>query len=867
MKGIADRYTTALLSVIAVLVLAAFSAPAMAGNLDELETRCWDSGNCSNGTITNGTVIVLCNMTGLPTVGNWTFTLPNGTVEIAYMHWHRWGACHGTTTTAEFWNGTDAYESIGFDYPDEDPVLYEDHGVWFTDYSPRNGNHHYYWKVNASAGTNTFNATGCYETDGEHCDARWFIAVINNTSEGNRTHDGHWWHNTGYKKTDSSSIEQETWYYNASGNPINTAANYTLWTAQSHYGSSTPSIEFNGESVGNVGSGCDGHGDGQYADYSLCKFNVPSGRIDTDGNQKVEWKYANDAYYVNFGTLAEKISSQGVKPDLVVEDIIFPEVMNSSASYTIKARIKNQGDTGTGNTFNVSLNVDTRSDKVTDVGQLGAGASTTVSFTSVSLEDGCHEFTVTADCDGIVVESNENNNATSEWYQVGNVIVVHNNSDLISEADRNVSSTYYIENRTITNCAGCGITIENTTLPFVIQNCTVHDCNWKAAAPNPAGIFLNNVTKGTIGNPSNTNTIENNTDAGIRVKNSTYVDITDNTIRNNTQYGIYAYPRELPVTSETCDDCNYINVTNNTVTKNEEAIDLIAHNCLVKNNTITNNTKYGIYFYGNNSDITNGNEIRNNTDYGVKLYNSYNNDIHCNTLADNNASNPGHQAWDNGDNDWNSTDAGENYTGNRWKDWDDNSGYPCNYTIDGGSNVDARPKGFYDFLTGASDDKWAFKWQLTQAQFDYSSPIYPDTKFSDTEYAAIKADDDVFACNTTIAEGYYAAHRFNFSISESASDISAINVTWNGKGWHDSSPESTYDGAYLYIWNGADYEELANNSGDDGWVYLTGEKTSSISSYIISGNVTILVKQKSVDTGRKHSHICTDYVKVVIADP
>ena len=258
MKETANRYAIALLSVIMVCLLA---VPAMAGNLDKLETRCWD--NCLNGTITDGTVIVLCNMTGLPTVGNWTFTLPEGDVEIAYMHWHRWGACHGTDITAEFWNGTSAYESIGFPYPDEDPVVYEDYGVWFTEFSPRNGNHHYYWKVNASAGTNTFNATGCYETLNEHCDARWFIAVINNTDTGNRTHDGHWWHNTGYEKTDSSSVEQETWYYNASGNPINTAANYTLWTAQSHYGSSTPSIEFNGQSVGNVGSGCDGHGDGQ----------------------------------------------------------------------------------------------------------------------------------------------------------------------------------------------------------------------------------------------------------------------------------------------------------------------------------------------------------------------------------------------------------------------------------------------------------------------------------------------------------------------------------------------------------------------------------------------------------------------------
>jgi parallel beta-helix repeat protein len=342
------------------------------------------------------------------------------------------------------------------------------------------------------------------------------------------------------------------------------------------------------------------------------------------------------------------------------------------------------------------------------------------------------------------------------------------------------------------------------------------------------------------------------------------VNITDNTIQNNTRYGIYAYPRTLPVTSETCDDCKYINVTNNTVTENVEAIDLIAYNCTVKNNTITNNTAYGIYLYGNNSDITDGNNIRNNTDYGVKLYNSYNNDIHCNTLADNNAGSPGHQAWDNGDNDWNSTDADDDYIGNRWKDWKDNSGYPCNYTIDGGSNVDKRPKGFYDFLTGAGEDKWAFRYEVADRPpntCDLPSNVFttdPD------EYANIKTDNGEYKSDETSTVDYYAAHRFNFSISEDLDDISEINVTWHGKGWHDNGDGA--NGAYLYICNGTGYKELANNSGDGDEVTLTEEVTSSISNYVNSGNVTVLVVQKSahISKGNKNSHIETDYVKLVV---
>ena len=722
--------------------------------------------------------------------------------------------------------------------------------------------------MNATAGAdNIFNATGCYLTSGEHCDARWFIAVINNTDTGNRTHTGHWWHNTGYEKTKYSPfVKQETSYFNASNNPINTSANYSLWTAQSHYGSSTPSIDFNGQSVGNVGSDCDCHGDGQYGDFSLCEFNVLSTRIEADGDQNVKWKYDGDDYYVNFGTLAEKIPPQVGQPDLVVEDIIFPEVMNSSASYTIKARIKNQGDASAG-ASTAKLFVNEVENGSASVSALGPSVSETVSFSpSVNLLDGCYNFKVVADSAGVVTESDETNNATSEWYQVDNVIVVHNNSDLKNHPDFiNRSGTYYLENLTITNCAGCGITIENTTLPFVIQNCTVHDCNWKAAAPNPAGIFLHNVTNGKIGDYSNRNTIENNTNAGIRVKNSTYVDITDNTIQNNTLYGIYAYPRALPATSETRDDCKYVNVTNNTVTENEEAVDLIAYNCTVKNNTITDNTKFGIYMMGNYSNITDNN-ITDNTDYGVKLYNCTDNYVYCNNFTDNNVTYKGHQAWDNRNtNYWNTTEAGKNYTGNRWKDWQNNSGFPCNYSIDGGSNKDKRPKGLYDFLTGAGDDKWAYEGQVS------TKP--PDTINDPTGgiglYSNIDTDDGTYEPYVTESDTYFAAQRFNFSIAENVSKITKINITWNGRGWYDKENPTSNHGSYLYIWkNDTGYDPLANNAGVGVDATLTGEVTSDISSYINSGNMTVLVVQNTAQETKGPntdcSNIATDYVRVSV---
>ena len=854
-------------------ILVALSTPAMADHMDELETGCW-GGNCLNGTITNGTVIVTCNMTGLPTMGNWTFTLPSGTVEMAYVHWHRWGACEDNNPTAEFWNGTGVYENVSL--PDR-PFANETDGVWYTDFNPDNGNHHYYWKVNASEGTNTFNATGCYPTPGEHCDARWFIAVINNTGVAHRTHDGHWWHNTGYKKTQSAADEQETWYYNASNNPINTSANYTLWTAQSHYDNSNPPIEFNGHQVGTVGSDCACHGDGQYADFSLCEFNVPSNYIEADGSQKVEWKYNNDAYYVNFGTLAEVIP----QPDFVITDIEANETtLRANKNYKINATVKNKGSRDITTTFNLSLYVNgTYHNKTSVSGGLDIGESKEKTFAlPVNLPNGCHNFTVVADCDADVAESDETNNATTEFYQVGYVIVVESDGDfddLVTESDNGafgdgnvtkIGNTYYIRNFTgdygIENCAGCGISIKDTTAPFVIQNCTVHDCAYESSPGDPGGICLDNVTNETIGNHINTSTIENNTNAGIRVKNSTYVNIKDNTIQNNTVYGIYAYPREL--VADYLDDCKYVNVTNNTVTENEEAVDLIAYNCTVKNNTITDNTKYGIYIYGNYSNIT-YNTIQDNTDYGLKSDTGYHNYIYENVFIDNNATHSGHQACDNkNSNHWNTSTLG-----NYWSDLKDNTNFPDNYSIDCGTNIDYHPKKLYDFSTRTpGTDAWAFKNQLTQAEFNSGSPVYPGTEFDNPgDYDKIKADDGTRREDNTNQEPYYAAHRFNISINEDATNISMINVIWNGKGY---SSEGGTDGANLYIYNftATSYGNPLANNNDANEVTLTGGKTNAthvISNYINAGNVTVLVRQKSaVSEDVLLSYIQTDYVKVVI---
>ena len=174
----------------------------------------------------------------------------------------------------------------------------------------------------------------------------------------------------------------------------------------------------------------------------------------------------------------------------------------------------------------------------------------------------------------------------------------------------------------------------------------------------------------------------------------------------------------------------------------------------------------------------------------------------------------------------------------------------------------------YDFSTGAGTNKWAFEKEVS-AKPPTTNDV-PNDEFSPTDYNEIKTDNEDYKQSYSVTNGYYAAHRFNFSIDKDAADIQKIDVTWNGEGWHDSNPGSTYDGAYLYIWNNdtGNYTELANNSGVGTDATLTGENATAASNYVNSGNVTVLVVQKSADTGRKHSHIWTDYVKLVITpDP
>jgi len=727
-----------------------------------------------------------------------------------------------------------------------------------------------------SSGSNTITVKTSCSANCTCWDGRIYViallVVYENTSMPNMTY----WINEGAPYIEEgSACDGSADHYNASlyfnGSYISNAAKVKYWTlGWPHVINATvPTTNYTKLNDHNIGypNQTESYGGGYY-EVMLRWNNISTSYLD-DTSNLLEY-HDDDPFYERLHAAVLMVQGAVTQPDLTVSDIEFPTVMRPDTNYTVNVTVTNEGNTS--GAFNVSLYVDNVENGTVNVTEgLGAGNSKTVNFT-VNLSEGCYTFKAVADSGGVITESNENNNATSENYQVGYVIVVKSNSDfeklnesgdyaLPADCFKNESGTYYIQNLTIKNCAGWGIQIENTNVDFVIRNCTIRNCS-------EDGVIFRNLENGKLIDSE----VKDNSQKGIRLMNCSHVDIDNNTVQDNSKYGIDVYLNAMPNV-----DCEYINITNNTLKGNLYGIELIGNNSIVRDNIIRNNTAvgdegYGIYVFGNANEICN-NTIKYNDNYGIYLDNTTthpcsNTIIYNNTFIDNNVKFSSHtsQGYDTGTNNhWNSTEEG-----NWWSDWENNSGFPCNYTIEGDDNKDYKPMGpyhVYNFSCGAGTDKWAYRWQINQTEFDSGSPIYPNTEFSLVEYARIKVNDENRQDDSSNVEGYYAAHRFNFSISEDPNDISKINVTWNGIGEHEQA--NLDDGATLYIWNftSASYDQLATTtSGDE--VTLTGEVTSGMSNYINAGIVTVLVNQTNAQTTQgnndRHSWVKTDYVRVAI---
>ncbi|RZN39011.1 MAG: hypothetical protein EFT35_04135 [Methanophagales archaeon ANME-1-THS] len=172
----------------------------------------------------------------------------------------------------------------------------------------------------------------------------------------------------------------------------------------------------------------------------------------------------------------------------------------------------------------------------------------------------------------------------------------------------------------------------------------------------------------------------------------------------------------------------------------------------------------------------------------------------------------------------------------------------------------------YDFTTGAGSDKWAYRFQVDAnppATSDVPGIVFiTSTNPRRDQYGKISRDDGTMQSDSTTNLGWYAAHRFVFKIAEQPVKIQKIEILWNGIGAH--ADRSAIQGATLYIWNGAGYEELATTTVKTE-VYLIAERTAGIGNYLdATGNMTILVVQNSPHAGKKVSKISTDFVKVDI---
>ncbi len=133
------------------------------------------------------------------------------------------------------------------------------------------------------------------------------------------------------------------------------------------------------------------------------------------------------------------------------------------------------------------------------------------------------------------------------------------------------------------------------------------------------------------------NTIINNSWSGIRLEwGSSHNTITDNIIKNNTEYGI-----------------NFVSI----------------HDSIISENTIENNN-FGMHILGSSANnIITKNSILNNYYYGIRISDSDNNNIYYNSFINNNHCN--NQAYETGR--VNSRDNGYPDGGNYWDDFDEPS--------------------------------------------------------------------------------------------------------------------------------------------------------------------------------------------------
>jgi hypothetical protein len=190
----------------------------------------------------------------------------------------------------------------------------------------------------------------------------------------------------------------------------------------------------------------------------------------------------------------------------------------------------------------------------------------------------------------------------------------------------------------------------------------------------------------------------------------------------------------------------------------------------------------------------------------------------------------------------------------------------------------------YDFSTGAGADKWAYRKQHN-AKPSTTNDV-PSKKFEAGHYKKIESNDGKMREDSASSKGYYAIHRFKFTIAEPEESITKIHILWNGEGtkkggvvnaalyiWDyvfgggRGKKEEAIHGATLYIWNfnTGEYEQQDTNASEEP-IALKGTIVDNTGNYIKDddGAMIIIAEQNTASDRGMKSTIRTDYVKVDI---
>ena len=202
------------------------------------------------------------------------------------------------------------------------------------------------------------------------------------------------------------------------------------------------------------------------------------------------------------------------------------------------------------------------------------------------------------------------------------------------------SEPYVIEDLVIDGGgSGSCILIENSDVYFKIENCTVFN---SGSTWSDAGIKLYNADNSQLIN----NNCSSNMHGVFLIMYCVNNTILENTISNNTHYGIYLHGNNNTILGNTINNYNSIgieielsnnnNILENNVNNNYNGIWVLeCNNTMVSGNIVNNNSYNGIYLYYCHNIMVSGNIINNNNYRGINLDHTEESSIFLNCFTNN----------------------------------------------------------------------------------------------------------------------------------------------------------------------------------------------------------------------------------------